>query len=149
MEVILIQDVKNLGEKGKLVKVNDGYARNFLLPKGLAVEATAGEKRQLKTEQEAMARRKEREEKEASKQFKKIDGATITLTAKSGEGGRLFGSVTAADVTEALNKQFKLKVDRRKVELGESIKTIGTHGAVVRLYPGMAARITVEVKDGK
>lgn len=149
MQVILVQDVKNLGESGDVVDVADGYARNYLFPRGLAVPATEGKLRQVKTRQAAEEQRREREAEEAAKLVELLDGGRVEVLAKCGEGGRLFGSVTSGDIAAAIKKQYKREVDRRKLELAEPIKAIGPHEVTIRVYPGMTAAITVEVKEAK
>ncbi|MGI6036596.1 MAG: 50S ribosomal protein L9 [Limnochordia bacterium] len=149
MRVILLEDVKKIGKKGDVVDVNDGYARNYLIPRQLAVEATAGQMKQLQTQKKAAARRAEKEKAEAEAVLAKLDGGKVIVHAKCGEGGRLFGSVTGQDVADAIKGQFGIDIDRRKVELAENIKALGTYQVGVRLYPQMVANITVEVTEAK
>lgn len=145
MKVILLQDVKKLGQKGAVIDVADGYARNFLLPKGLAVEASKGKVKEIK-EKKKMAEEKERKMKaEARELAEKMEGLTITIEAKVGDTGRLFGSVGSKDVAEALRKRYGFKVDKRKIVLKEPIKEPGLYPAVVKVYPSLQANINVEV----
>jgi large subunit ribosomal protein L9 len=143
LQVILKEDVKKLGKKGDLVNVAEGYARNFLFPRNLAVEATGGNLKSLKQEKEAERQRQAREEEAAKKVAAKLNGANLELAVKVGEAGRLFGSVTAKDISDALKKQLKLKVEKKKIDLGEPLKTLGSHQVGVKLYPGVEAKLTV------
>lgn len=145
MEVILTQDVKGLGEKGQLVKVADGYGRNFLLPRGMAVLATVGNRKQMEDLRMVQSRRLRRQEREAEALAEKLAGVAVTLTAKAGEGGKLFGSVTGGDIVDALAKQG-IVVDKRKVELEEPIKSVGEYTVPVRLLPGRTVDLHVKVE---
>lgn len=146
MEVILKKDVKGLGKAGEKVKASDGYARNFLFPKGLAVEANAQTLTEYKNS-EASKQHKIDVEVAAAKDAKaKLDGKTVHLTAKAGQNGRLFGSVTAKDVAQAITEQLSVTVDKRKLSVAE-IKNFGTYTAEVKLYTGIAATVTVEVAE--
>ena len=144
MEVILRNDVKDLGKAGQLVRVKPGYARNFLLPKGLAYEATEGNKRRIEGEQKAREARDAAERNEAQRQAQALGSLTVTLTGKAGEEGKLFGSVTAQDIADALAAQGQ-QVDRRKLELDQPIKTLGYHTIPLRLHPDVQAEIRVQV----
>lgn len=146
MEVILKKDVKGLGKAGEKVKASDGYARNFLFPKGLAVEANAQTLTEYKNS-EASKQHKIDVEVAAAKDAKaKLDGKTVHLTAKAGQNGRLFGSVTAKDVAQAITEQLSVTVDKRKLSVAD-IKNFGTYTAEVKLYTGIAATVTVEVTE--
>lgn len=146
MEVILKKDVKGLGKAGEKVKASDGYARNFLFPKGLAVEANAQTLTEYKNS-EASKQHKIDVEVAAAKDAKaKLDGKTVHLTAKAGQNGRLFGSVTAKDVAQAITEQLSVMVDKRKLSVAD-IKNFGTYTAEVKLYTGIAATVTVEVAE--
>ena len=146
MEVILKKDVKGLGKAGEKVKASDGYARNFLFPKGLAVEATAQTLTEYKNN-EASKQHKIDVEIAAAKDAKaKLDGKTVRLTAKAGQNGRLFGSVTAKDVATAITEQLSVTVDKRKLSFAD-IKNFGTYSAEVKLYTGISATVTVEVSE--
>ncbi len=145
MKVILKEDVKKLGQKGDLVNVAEGYARNFLFPRNLAIEASGGNLKSWKQEQKVLEKRQEREEDDAKKLAGKLEGKSVKLAVKVGEGGRLFGSVTSKDLAAAINKQLKLKVDRKKIELGDPLKTLGSHRVRVKLYPGVEAEVTAEL----
>jgi large subunit ribosomal protein L9 len=144
IEVILREDVKSLGRAGELVRVRPGYARNFLLPKGLAYEASEGNKKRIAAESKARTARAESERGEAEAFAARLAGATISIAGKAGEEGKLFGSVTAQDIVDALAKQG-LKVDRRRVELTHPIKALGFHTVTVRLHPDVHAEVRVQV----
>lgn len=144
MKVILQKDVKNLGKKGDAVEVSEGYARNYLVPRGLVVMATDANLRTLKQEQEAKQNRKEREKKEAADLARKMSDMKVTIAAKAGEAGRIFGSVTSADIAAALERQG-VKVDKRKIELKDPIKVLGEYKVDVRVYQEMLATLTVKV----
>ena len=144
MEVILREDVQSLGKAGQLVKVKPGYARNFLLPRGLAFEATAGNKKRI--EAEAKARdTKANAEKAASEQLAtQLGSITVTLRGKAGEEGKLFGSITAQDIADALAAEG-FSVDKRKLELEHPIKTVGFHSVTVRLQPDVHAEVRINI----
>ena len=147
MKVIFTQDVKGSGKKGELKEVSDGYARNMLLKKGLAVEATPENLNKLQGAQ-ASAQHKIDVEKAAAQDNKaKLDGKTVVIKAKAGTGGRLFGSVTSANVAQAVAEQFGVQLDKKKITLKSEIKAFGTFSAEIRLYTGIAATVTVEVEE--
>ncbi len=146
MKVVLMADVKGTGKKGEVVNVSEGYARNFLLPRNLAKEATDAALKSLNKEQDAKDKRKEREEQAAKALRDKIDGVSITLTAKTGEGGRLFGSFSSKDIASALARK-NISVDKRKIELKDPIKSLGAYQVPVRVYHDMVANITVKVVE--
>ena len=143
MKVILTQDVKSLGKKGELVNASDGYARNFLFPRKLAVEANAQAMNELKNRESAEKYRLETELKNAKEVAAKINGKT---TAKAGQGGKIFGSVTAKEVAESISRQFGVSVDKRKVSM-EDIKSFGTFSAEVKVYNGVNATVYVSVGE--
>lgn len=146
MKVILTQDVKGSGKKGELINAADGYARNFLLPKGLAIEANNQAIGELKAK-EASKQHKIQVEKEAAMETaKRLEGKTVSLTAKAGVGGKLFGSVTTKEIADAIKKQYGAEVDKKKINVNE-IKAFGTYTAEVKLYTGIAAKMTVEVGE--
>ncbi len=145
MKVILLQDVKELGRKGEIKEVAEGYARNFLLPRGLAVEATPAN---LKRHQHDEKKKEDRLAKvlaEAEKTAKQLDGMVLEIVARAGEGGRLFGSVTSSDIARELQKK-KVTVDRRRIELEEPLKSLGSYRVRVRLHQNVAATLQVIVK---
>lgn len=145
MKVILNQDVKGTGKKGELVTVSDGYARNFLFPKNLAVEANAQAMNELKNREEAKAFHIAEEKAAAQAAADKLKGKTVQIIAKAGASGKLFGAVTTKEVSEAVKKQFGLDIDRRKINMSE-IKSHGDFKADIKLYNGITAEITVSVK---
>ena len=144
MEVILREDIDNLGNRGDVVKVAPGYARNFLLPKRLAVAATESNKKIVEQERQAHLRKEAKQKSEAEDLSKLLTGVTVTITQKAGENDQLFGSVTAKDVADALaGKNFT--IDRRKVQLDEPIKQLGEYKVPVRLHKDVTAEVTVVV----
>lgn len=145
VEVILREDVEHLGKAGALVKVKPGYARNFLLPRGLAYEATEGNKRRIVAEQKARATRVAREREDAAGLAARLAGVSLTLRARAGEGDRLFGSVTSQDLAARL-ADLGFAVDRRRIELEHAIKELGTHMVSIRLHPEVRAEIKVVVE---
>jgi large subunit ribosomal protein L9 len=147
VKVILLKDVKGLGKEGDLVNAKDGYARNFLFPKGAAVEATSGNLEKWKEEKAKEAEKKENEHKEALKLKEKIDNITVNIQGKAGDGGRLFGSITSKDIADALKEQHNIDIDRRKIELKDNIKTLGTTQVDLRVYAEIVASLKVNVKE--
>ena len=145
MEVILREDVDKVGARGALVKVADGYARNFLLPKRLAVPATDANKKIVDQEREAYLRREAKDRSESEDLAKLLTGVTLTFRQKVGENNHLFGSVTAKDIADALEAQ-KFQVERRKVQLEEPIRTVGEHDVAVRLHRDVTTHIKVVVE---
>jgi large subunit ribosomal protein L9 len=144
MEVILREDIDKLGHRGQVVKVAAGYARNFLLPKRLAVAANDSNKKIVEQERGAALRRDAKETADATDLGKMISGVTVTFTQKAGENDQLFGSVTAKDIAEALEKQ-NYTIERRKIQLDEPIKTLGERKVPIRLHRDVTAEITVNV----
>jgi large subunit ribosomal protein L9 len=145
MKIILRQDVPKLGEKGTVQTVADGYARNYLIPQGLAVLATAGELKTLAENQKVADRKIARQEAELQSLADRIEGKTLTFVARAGEGGRLYGSITNADIAEKLATVVGAEIDRRKVVLDEAIRTTGEHKVTVHLVGKLRPQITVIV----
>ena len=143
-DVILREDVKSLGKAGELVRVKPGYARNYLLPRGLAFEATEGNKKRIAAETRARGARDQAERAEAERFAAALGAVSLTLTGKAGEEGKLFGSITAQDIAEALAAQGQ-QVDRRRIELEHPIKTLGHHTVGVRLHADVHAEVRVSV----
>ncbi|MBE7012946.1 MAG: 50S ribosomal protein L9 [Ruminococcaceae bacterium] len=143
MKVIFIQDVKGQGKKGEEKNIADGYARNFLLPRGLAIEATAANLNNLKGQKQSEAYRKEQDMKAAEEIKSKLEKITVKITAKAGEGGKLFGSVTTKDIADALKAQHGIDIDKRKIVLDSDIKTTGEAVADAKLYPQITGKIKV------
>ncbi|MGN0805615.1 MAG: 50S ribosomal protein L9 [Candidatus Coproplasma sp.] len=148
MKIILLQDVKGQGKKGELKEVNDGYARNFLIKKGLAIEATATKINELNQKQQATAYHKEEELKAMKALAAEINGKTFNLAIKVGQNGKVFGSVTAADISDCL-KQAGYEIDKKKIVLDGPIKLVGVYSVALRLAEGVAAKINVEVKGAE
>ncbi|WP_025681297.1 50S ribosomal protein L9 [Paenibacillus massiliensis] len=146
MKVIFLQDVKGQGKKGQVKEVSDGYASNFLLPKGLVRPATDGNMKVLENQAAAEDRRKQEEKEEAQALAKKLEATAIELKAKAGEGGRLFGAITSKQIAEVLSKQG-LKIDKRKIELDEPIRHLGVTQMTVKLHPEVKATLKVQVTE--
>ena len=149
MEVILLEDVRTLGKKGQIVKINDGYARNYVIPKKLGIEATPKNLNDLKLQ-------KKREEKEAAEELAaakelaaKIKECTVTVSMKTGEGGRTFGAVSSKEISVAAKEQLGLDIDKKKMKLEESIKTLGTYEVPVKLHKDVTAKLRVVVGESK
>lgn len=146
MKVVLKQDVKGLGKKGQLVNASDGYARNFLFPKNLAVEANAQNMSELKNREQAEKYRIATETAAAQKAADEISGKTIKMSAKAGQNGKLFGSITSKEIAEKLNAEFGIKADKRKI-IVDDIKQFGTYEFEVKLYQGISAKLFVMVGE--
>lgn len=146
MDVILKADVKGLGKKGEKVKASDGYARNFLFPKGLAVEANAQSLTELRNREQANQHKLDLQIAAANDSKAKINGKTVKLTAKAGTNGRLFGSVTAKDVAAEIKKQYAVDVDKRKITM-DDIKAFGSYKIDIKLYQNISAEMTVSVSE--
>ncbi len=144
MKVVLKQDVKSLGKKGELVNVSDGYARNFLFPKNLAMEANAQAMSELKNKEQAEKYRIETETAAAKADAAKIEGKTVKIVAKAGQNGKLFGSVTAKEIAAQIKTDFKVELDKRKIDVND-IKSFGTFSATARLNHGVTASFFVQV----
>ena len=146
MKVILKADVKNLGKKGELVNTSDGYARNYLFPKGLAIEANATAMNDFNNKESAKKFHKEEEIKAAKADAAKLEGKTVKVTAKAGANGKLFGSVTAKDVAAKIKEEMNIDIDKRKISMTD-IKAFGTVKAEVKVYQGVVATISVQVTE--
>ena len=146
MKVILLQDVKGKGKKGQMIEVSDGYARNFMLPKKLAIEATPDAINTMKMNDKATQERIAREKAEALEVSKKLRAMTLIVKAKGGGAGRLFGAVTNAEIAAALEKQG-VKLDKRKIVLGENIKNVGTYTVTCKLGYEINAPLTVKIEE--
>ncbi len=147
MEIVLLEDVKALGKKGQIVKVNDGYARNFILPKKLGVEATPKNLNDLKL-QKANAAKVAAEQLAAAKELaEKIEKVSVTMKMKAGEGGKAFGAVSGKEIAAAAAEQLGLDIDKKKMVLPEPIKTFGTHEVSVKLHRDVTAKLTVKVTE--
>lgn len=147
MKVILLKDVKGQGKKGDVIDVSVGYAQNFLLKNNLAKEATPGNLNALKNQQKKNEQRAEQERKDAEKLKEELDNIQVKLTAKAGDGGRLFGSITNKQVADELKKTHGYKIDRRKIELDEPIRALGHRKLPVKLHPDVTGTIHVHVVE--
>lgn len=143
MKVILTQDVKKVGKKGEILEVKDGFAKNALLPKGLAVEANAVNMNNRKLEQKADDKKKQQELDAANEIKEKINDKKINIAIKTGEGGRVFGSVTSKEIAENINKEFGVKIDKKRIQLADPIKAIGTKTVTIKLHPQVTAEVIV------
>lgn len=148
MKVIFLQDVKGSGKKGEVKNVADGYARNMLIPKGFAVEANAKNMAELAGQQASAQHKIDMEIKSAKESAEKLKGQKITITAKAGSNGKLFGSVTAGNVADAIKAQLGIDVDKKKISLSTDIKNFGSYNAVIKLYNGISEKIDIEVDEG-
>ena len=146
MIVILLKDVKGTGKAGEVIKVSDGFARNMLIPKGLATEATEGNVRSLEKQKKIAEDKKAEEFAKAKQLADKIEAIKVEIFTKSGEGGRLFGSITSKDISEALNKQHKIDIDKKKFLLDNPIKQAGEASVDIKLYQDVIATLKVSVK---
>ena len=147
MKVVLLADVKGSGKKGELVNVSDGYARNFLFPKKLAKEANAQALNELKNAEESKAFKIKQETEAAQASADKINGKSVSILAKAGQGGKLFGSVTAKEIAEAIKKQYGVDVDKRKIDTKGDMKAFGTYECEVKLYSGITATVKAVVTE--
>ena len=147
MDIVLLEDVKALGKKGQIVKVNDGYARNFILPKKLGVEATTKNLNDLKLQKANDARLAAEQLAAAKELAKKVEASPVTVSIKAGEGGRTFGSVSTREIGKAVSDQLKLDIDKKKMVLTDPIKTLGTFEVPVKLHKDVTAKLTVKVVE--
>ena len=147
MKLILTQDVKGQGKKDQVIDVSDGYARNFLLPRGLAVPADAKALSEIKNREASKQHKIDTERAAAKATAEKLSSITVKIVSTGGTDGRLYGSVTAKDVAEALEKQYGIVIDKRKLTLSENIKTFGTYQLDAKLYTDVSAKVKVAVTD--
>ena len=147
MKVILLQDIRGKGKKGQMIEASDGYARNYLLPRKMAVEATADNVNTMKMNDKAKAEQMAREKAQAQEFAEKLKDITVELKAKSGNGGRLFGSITSQEVADALKQQSGIAIDKKKIVQGEPIKSFGTFSLKAKLGYEIVATITVHVSE--
>lgn len=147
MKVVLTKDIKGTGKAGELHEVSDGYARNFLFPKGLAIEANAQAMNELKNREASAAFKKKKADEEAREIASKIGGKKVHISAKGGSNGRLFGSVTTSEIADAIKKEFGCDIDKKKISLNSDIKNYGEYQATVKLFGGVTAEVTVEVGE--
>ncbi len=146
MKVILKADVKGVGKKDEIINANDGYARNFLFPKQLAVEANNENLLKLKAKKDGESYHKAQDLEFAKKQAEKIEKLTLTIKVKAGENGKIFGGVTSKEIAESLKKQYDIEVDKKKIDVKETIKTIGRFGVEIKLYEGVIAKLVVNIE---
>ncbi len=149
MKIILTEDVKSLGKKGEIVEVNDGYARNFILPKKLGLEANGRNMNDLKL-QKANADKLAKEQLEAAQEFARVmETKEVIVTMKSGEGGRVFGSVSSKEIAQEAKKQCQMEIDKKKIQLPEPIKSFGVYEVSVKLHPRVTGKLKVKVQEDK
>lgn len=147
MKVILLQDVNKIGKKDQVLDVKEGYARNYLLAQKLAVEATPANLKELKRQEDIRAGKAANEKAQAEALANQLKEVTVTITTKCGENGKLFGAVTNKEIAEKLEKDFGIKIDKRKIELSENIKTLGTYTPTVKLHQSVSVNLTVKVTE--
>lgn len=148
MKVIFLKDVKGKGKKGEVKNVSDGYAHNFLIKQGLAAEATSAAMSSLNAQKKKEEKQAEEELQQAKDLKEKLETLTVELLAKSGEGGRLFGSITSKQIAEQLQKKHKIKIDKRKIEMDDAIRALGVTKVPVKLHSEVTATLNVHVKEG-
>ena len=147
MDIVLLEDVKALGKKGQIVKVNDGYARNFILPKKLGVEANSKNLNDLKLKKANQEKIAAKQLAEAKELGEKLEKASITLSIKAGDNGKAFGSVSGKEISKAIQDQLNLEIDKKKLVLPEPLKTFGTHEVPVKLHKDVTAKLSVKVTE--
>ncbi len=145
MKVILLDNIKGVGKKDEVINASDGYARNYLLPKKLAVEATTENMNKLNSKKEAASYRKDIEKQNAEELAKKLKGIMLKIKVKAGENGKIFGGVTAKEISDNLKLQYNFNIDKKKIELKETIKTLGSFSVPVKLFEGITTNLKVEV----
>lgn len=147
MKVILLQDVKTLGKKGEIVEINEGYARNFVLPKKLGVEANNKNLNDLKLQKANEAKVAKEQLEQAQELAKQIEELSVVTYIKSGEGGKTFGSVSSKEIAKAMKEQHNIELDKKKISLQEAIKSLGVHEVVIKLHPKVSATLRVKVQE--
>ena len=145
MKVILMDNIKGVGKKDEVINASDGYARNFLLPKGLAVEANSENMSKLKAKEESKAYKKGIEKEEAKKIAEKLSGIQLKVPVKSGENGKIFGGVSAKEIADLLKQNYNIEVDKKKIDLKETIKTLGLRTVSIKLYDGVIGNLKIDV----
>jgi len=146
MKVILLQDIKNVGKKDEIINANDGYARNFLFPKKMAVEATKDNLLKLQAKKDSIQNKKNIEIAENKKIAEKIKNITLDLKVKAGANGKTFGGITSKEISEELNKQYKINIDKKKIELKETIKTLGKFSVDIKFGDGVNAKLSINIQ---
>ncbi len=149
MKVILLDNVKGVGKKDEVINVNDGYARNFLFPKKLAVEANDGNLSKLKSKQDSKAFKKGEDKKQALELKEKLSKITLKIFVKAGENGKIFGGVTSKDIADKLKESYNIEVDKKKIDLKETIKTIGVFNIEIKLFEDVIANLKINVENAK
>lgn len=147
MKVILLEDIKGVGKKGQLLNASDGHARNYLIPKKLAVEATKGNLNELEKKEKSELAKKQKEKEEAIELGKELEKTPIKIHVKIGENGKLFGSVTNKEIAQALEEQTGIKIDKKKIILEETIKNIGTKTVEIKLHPSVTSKLTINILE--
>ena len=145
MKVILLDNIKGVGKKDEVINASDGYARNYLLPKRLAVEANAENMNKLNNKKESANYKKDMEKQNAEELAKKIKGIMLKIKVKAGENGKIFGGVTSKEISENLKIQYNLNIDKKKIELKETIKTLGSFNVTIKLFEGITSNLKVEI----
>lgn len=145
MKVILLDNIKGVGKKDEIINASDGYARNYLFPKKLAVEATKENLRKLESKNEANKFKKQNEKNDAIEVANKLKELVLTIKVKAGENGKIFGGVTSKEISENLKEQYKIEIDKKKIEVKETIKNIGRFTINIKLYEGVNAKLTVNI----
>ncbi len=148
MKVILLSDIKGVGKKDEIINAADGYARNYLLPKKLAVEANAGNMTKLNNKKEAASFKKDVEKQNAEELARKLKGIMLKLKVKAGENGKIFGGITAKEISENLKSQYNFMIDKKKIELKETIKALGEYNVPIKLFEGVVADLKIQVISG-
>ena len=147
MKVILKENIKSIGKKDEVINVSDGYARNYLFAKNLAVEATPGNLAKLQTKKDSEQFKKNIEKEEAEKLADKLSKITLEFSVKAGENGKIFGGISTKEIAEKLEKQYSIKVDKKKIELKEAIKTLGITNVEIKLYEGVIGKVKVKARE--
>lgn len=145
MKVILKADIKGVGKKDEVINASDGYARNFLFPKNLAVEANKENMSKLKAKQDSAKYQKDKEKEEAIKVADKLSKILLKIKVKAGENGKIFGGVSAKEIAQALSNEYKIEVDKKKIDLKETIKTLGVHNVEIKLFEGVIGKLRIDV----
>lgn len=147
MKVILLDNIKGVGKKDQIINAADGYARNYLLPKKLAVEANNENMSKLKAKEDSNKYKRDLEKQEAEAIAKKLKDIVLTITVKAGDNGKIFGGVTSKEISEELNKQYKIAIDKKKITMQQTIKTLGVFNLEIKLFEGVIGKLKVEVKS--
>ena len=147
MKVILLDTIKGVGKKDEVINVSDGYARNYLFVKHLALEATPGNLAKLQTKKDSEQFKKNVEKEEAEKLAEKLSKITLEFSVKAGENGKIFGGISTKEIAEKLEKQYSIKVDKKKIELKEAIKTLGITNVEIKLYEGVIGKVKVKARE--